>query len=290
MTEIVKAEYAGAVEVREQVNSIQHLMACVLKEGTHYGKIPGTGKDAKPSLLQPGAEKIAQMFHLVPRYEYECRELPGGHREYDFTCALAQRETGDVMGMGYGLCSTMESKYRYRTEWNNGQKSRRENPDIADTYNTVFKMAKKRAFVDAVKSTTAASDIFTQDVEDMPAYMFAGGKREQPAQDVRVEAPSLPAQTIDARRAVMQSLAERLAEATRNDVEACKKALFAQGDFRTMDAAQWDAYRERCEANINSAKASEQAAQTADAEYDAIVAAEYEDAVAPDAVEVTDGD
>ncbi len=39
-----------------------------------------------------------------------------------------------------------------------------ENPDIADTYNTVLKIAKKRAFVDAMLTATAASDIFTQDL------------------------------------------------------------------------------------------------------------------------------
>ena len=41
-----------------------------------------------------------------------------------------------------------------------------ENPDIADVFNTVLKMAKKRAHVDAILTATAASDIFTQDVED----------------------------------------------------------------------------------------------------------------------------
>lgn len=40
------------------------------------------------------------------------------------------------------------------------------NPDIADTYNTVLKMADKRALVAAVLNGTAASDAFTQDVED----------------------------------------------------------------------------------------------------------------------------
>jgi hypothetical protein len=49
-----------------------------------------------------------------------------------------------------------------------------ENPDIADTYNTVLKMAKKRAMVDGILSATAASDIFTQDVEDMPREAFQG--------------------------------------------------------------------------------------------------------------------
>jgi len=41
-----------------------------------------------------------------------------------------------------------------------------ENTDLADTYNTVLKMAKKRALVDATLTATAASDIFTQDLED----------------------------------------------------------------------------------------------------------------------------
>ncbi|EPR42691.1 hypothetical protein dsx2_2608 [Desulfovibrio sp. X2] len=46
------------------------------------------------------------------------------------------------------------------------EKVEHDNP--ADYYNTVLKMAKKRAFVDAVLTATGASDIFTQDIEDMP--------------------------------------------------------------------------------------------------------------------------
>ena len=41
-----------------------------------------------------------------------------------------------------------------------------DNPDIADTYNTVLKMAEKRGRVDAVLAVTGASALFTQDVED----------------------------------------------------------------------------------------------------------------------------
>lgn len=52
-----------------------------------------------------------------------------------------------------------------------------ENVDIADQYNTVRKMAKKRAHVDAALTTTGASEFFTQDVEDFPEYV-----------DVKVEA------------------------------------------------------------------------------------------------------
>jgi hypothetical protein len=42
-----------------------------------------------------------------------------------------------------------------------------ENPDIVDQKNTVLKMAKKRAKIDATLSATRSSGIFTQDIEDM---------------------------------------------------------------------------------------------------------------------------
>lgn len=41
-----------------------------------------------------------------------------------------------------------------------------QNPDIADVKNTVLKMAKKRAKVDATIAVTRSSGLFTQDVED----------------------------------------------------------------------------------------------------------------------------
>jgi hypothetical protein len=43
-----------------------------------------------------------------------------------------------------------------------------ENPDPWDLDTTLLKMAEKRAFVDATLRATAASGLFTQDVEDMP--------------------------------------------------------------------------------------------------------------------------
>lgn len=183
-------EQVAALEVRQQVNQLQYLMSNVLKSGEHYGVIPGT--KGKPSLLQPGAEKICLMFKLVPRYRVEKTQLAGGHREVEVTCTLYQRGSDVVEGEGIGSCSTMESKYRYRNQWTNGSKTRVENADIADTYNTVLKMAKKRALVDAVKSTTAASDIFTQDVEDLPDWM-RGRQQAQPAQQVQVEPAPAPA-------------------------------------------------------------------------------------------------
>lgn len=57
------------------------------------------------------------------------------------------------------------------------------NPDIADTYNTVDKMASKRARIDAILAATGASALFTQDAEDLPGppSAEAGGAGTPPA-------------------------------------------------------------------------------------------------------------
>jgi hypothetical protein len=179
----------------------------VMKEGEHYGIIPGCGD--KPALLKPGAEKLNLTFRMSPTYKVERIEMSGGHREYVVTCVLSSIGSNVVLGEGVGSCSTMEAKYRYRTGpkestgkpvpkgyWDarksdpskaqallggkgfstmkddtgnwvisvQGEKVEHDNP--ADYYNTILKMAKKRAHVDAVLTVTAASDIFTQDIED----------------------------------------------------------------------------------------------------------------------------
>lgn len=189
-----------AKEMQLQVNSIQEMMGQVMKDGTHYGKVPGCGE--KPALLKAGAEKLGLMFGLSALFKIELNEMQHGHREYSVVCTLKSR-SGLEVGQGVGCCSTMESKYRYRGaevkstgrpvpkeywesrdpetlggkgfvaqkidgQWMICEKGeKKENPDIADTYNTVLKMAKKRAHVDAILTTTAASDIFTQDIEEL---------------------------------------------------------------------------------------------------------------------------
>ena len=202
-------EYAMSVDsVVRQVNLVQEIMKGVMRDGEHYGVIPGTNK---PSLYKPGAEKLGFTFRLAPEYEVTTIDWPGGHREYQVKCKLRHIPTGTMVGEGVGTCTTLEGKYRYRggekegtgqavpkEYWNLknagkmseavdliggpgygvgkidgkwevcsiGEKQEHDNP--ADYYNTCEKMAKKRAHVDAILTATAASDIFTQDVEDMP--------------------------------------------------------------------------------------------------------------------------
>lgn len=71
-----------------------------------------------------------------------------------------------------------------------------ENPDIADTYNTVLKISSKRAYVAATITGTAASDIFSQDAED-----FAHDSPEEASDEQREMKPAEEQQTGKAERA-----------------------------------------------------------------------------------------
>lgn len=202
-------------DVRRQVNLIQEVMRDVMKEGTHFGTVPGCGD--KPTLLQPGAHKLLMTFRLVADPEMTIVPMERGHREVRCKVKI-YNQAGTLLGAGVGTCSTMEGKYRYRTGpveftdkpvpktyWDlrnsdpvkakallgegmvpkkneaglwvcarQGEKVEHDNP--ADYYNTVEKMSYKRGLVSAVLTVTAASDIFTQDIEDMPEVI------PQPAQ------------------------------------------------------------------------------------------------------------
>lgn len=68
------------------------------------------------------------------------------------------------------------------------QTGRVQNPDLIDQANTVLKMAKKRAHVDAAITLARCSDIFTQDVEDLAGPEPAA--QEQPAPAPRKEKPA----------------------------------------------------------------------------------------------------
>ena len=187
--------------MQSHVAIIEEMTRSVMKKGMHYGVIPGCGD--KPTLLQPGAQKLALAFQLTVEPECEWNDLPNGHREYHCKCHLIDRATGKRVGTGLGNCSTMESRYRFRTEyteqpvpkdywktrdpnvlggpqfspkkvngeWQIIEKIEHSNP--ADYFNTCEKIAKKRAMIDGILTCTAASDHFTQDIEDAPELFGA---------------------------------------------------------------------------------------------------------------------
>jgi len=116
-------------------------------------------KDAKPSLGKSGAEKINFIFNLVPKYVILSEIHNDSEIAYKLSCDLYNKNSGKFMGSGIGSASSKEDKIEKSM-----QKQGIKNVQSVD--NNVLKMAKKRSYVDATLSSTMASFIFTQDLED----------------------------------------------------------------------------------------------------------------------------
>jgi len=231
---------------RRKLEAIRRFQAIVrneLKDGHDYGTIPGCGD--KPTLLKPGAEKIAKLLNCFDDYEIVSREENWDKPffRYLIRCTLIEMVSGTKVSSGLGEANSYETKYRFRwvredqipmgldkgslksrggvqsvfefdfaiekretggkygkpsDYWDRFDKavqdgsSRRvmkktksgkeypgheidvdttlyqvPNPEIFDQVNTLLKMAKKRALVDATLSAGRLSDLFTQDLEDI---------------------------------------------------------------------------------------------------------------------------
>jgi hypothetical protein len=185
-----------AVDVREHVNLIQEVMQAVMKKDTHYGVIPGC---KQPSLYKAGSEVLLTTFRIAVSVFVEDLSTEDSIR-YRVRTVGTHQGSGTVVGEGIGECSSNEEKYKWRRcynkkEFDATQESRRRikytkygedmqvRTEPADVANTVLKMAKKRAQIDLTLTATAASDIFTQDVEDIPDEL-----REQQVEQVDAEA------------------------------------------------------------------------------------------------------
>ena len=208
-------------QVLAQVQQIQGIMRSVFQRDVHYGTIPGCGP--KPTLLKPGAEKLGFTFRLAPKVTVQEVDLGDDHRQYHVEVTLVHVLTGKIWGSGVGICSTKESRYRYRWDdtgtpvpsayWDNRDPALIGGPaytakkkggkwsicrkveisDPADYWNTCLKIAKKRAHVDAILSATACSDIFTQDVEEMPREAFDPPKQGPPPAPPKPSPKPVPA-------------------------------------------------------------------------------------------------
>jgi len=193
-------QHAGQIaDVISMKATVQDVLKSQMQEDVHYGKIPGTGD--KPTLLKSGAEMLRMVFNMSTICEANDVIVDTddkGHKTYEI-CMHILNKDGIKVATGLGTCSTLESKYKYRSQltdrtvpseyWNERDKAllggpqyspkkvkgkwliaeRVEHDNPADYYNTVKKMAKKRAMADGILTATCSSDLFTQDLEDLNA-------------------------------------------------------------------------------------------------------------------------
>lgn len=178
-----------AADMREHVNLIQTVMKAVMKADVHYGVIPGT---PKPTLYKPGAEVLAATFRIAVSYRVEDLSTEDCIR-YRVVAVGTHQTTGIVLGEGMGEASSNEEKYKWRKatsrEFDVAPENRRRikygyskrdreeyeikqvRAEVADVANTILKMACKRAQVAMTLNVVAASDIFAQDIEDLPEHL-----------------------------------------------------------------------------------------------------------------------
>jgi hypothetical protein len=228
-------------EIVEQKDKIKQVMDAVMTQGVHYGLIPGVRNPSlfKPGAeainvalrLAPhyDSEKIwHEDGHLTVVAKCTLKHIPT-----DLTIATGEglcttKENRYAYRQGERLCpacgepAIIKGKAEYGGGWvcfkkkggcgakfddddtaiTSQEVGKIANPDIADLYNTVLKMADKRALIAAVLNGTAASDVFTQDVEDQPSSgagfpQDAGSTQPSagPAPEVRRENDTLPVPT-----------------------------------------------------------------------------------------------
>ena len=133
------------------LNDIEAVVAKYLKAGRDYDRLPNT---SKPTLLKSGAEILADVYgfrtsaKVINRIENYDKQFV----LYE-VCVTVVDKDGNIVAEGLGSCNSRERKYL--------------KTDFATNLNTVLKIAKKRAYVDAVLTATHASKVFTQDIEDI---------------------------------------------------------------------------------------------------------------------------
>lgn len=180
-------------EMKQKINLVQRFFKEVMKQNKDYGTIQGT---EKPTLLKPGAEKLCELYGYIPTVKQieEKHDRDTGFYYARVTIALVHKSAGNLAAEGVGEANTMEGRYRWRwiPEWklpegidrsslyseerkskngSNYRVFRLENEDPWVLWNTVLKMAKKRALIDATLSATSSSGIFTQDLEDLQEWV-----------------------------------------------------------------------------------------------------------------------
>lgn len=194
-------------ELAGQVHKIHNVMKDVMRSGVHYGVIPGTDKPTllQPGAQmlcmlfrfdpQFAMEDVREGEHLDVTSTCTLYHSPTGirlgsgmgscstresryaYRKASRTCPACGQEGTIIKGReeygGGWLCFAKRGgcgqKWKAGDLAIEGQplEGRRANPDLPDIHNTIRKMSNKRALVAAVLNVTAASDIFTQDMEDL---------------------------------------------------------------------------------------------------------------------------
>lgn len=183
------ASWESPAVLQARIDKMKDLMKRVMKKDTHYGIVPGC---KKPSLWQPGQQLLSVAFKIGYEPEVERVETDDGHITYRTKTRVFDQVTGITLGYGIGECSSAEEKYawkrcyiqeefdetpieqrrvKYSEYQGKVQKTNQIRTNPADVANTILKMSAKRSKIAGCLDVVAASEVFTQDIEDLPPGM-----------------------------------------------------------------------------------------------------------------------
>ena len=204
-----------------KIAQFQQLVQNQLKQNHDYGIIPGT---PKPTLLKPGAEKILMLMGLRSEFEIvdSTRDFEKGFFQYQVRCKLYRGDT--LITEGLGASNTKERKHL------------KQDPYTID--NTVLKIAKKRALIDATLLVASLSEVFTQDIEDMDLVGNQLPQTEQQRQQQNL--------TPDSDAVISKAQAKRMYALSNGDAELCKRVMQKYGYEKSEQVKKID-YTKICE-------------------------------------------
>ena len=163
-------------EAKHRLQQLQQFISEFMKPGVDYGIVPGTDK---PTLLKPGAEKLCEIYGFSKWVEilHQTEDYDRPLFAYTVKVRLVSKIAGFTEAEGVGAANSREKKFVKQ--------------DAFTIQNTLLKMAKKRALVDAVLSATRSSGLFTQDIEDLDLPQPITAPKPQPT----ATTPSTPVAT-----------------------------------------------------------------------------------------------
>lgn len=169
---------AGLERRKENRTSLMGWVRDALVDGVDYGTIKFGGRESKPSLWKPGAEKIAGMLNLTATFpnlnRWEDMAIEGKPIDLIILRCEIQNGSGHTIAEGIGSRSVKAEK-----------------GDV----NKALKMAAKSAFIDGILRAGGLSEIFTLDLEDMPntGHHANGNAPQSPERSAPADKPAKPA-------------------------------------------------------------------------------------------------
>lgn len=141
-----------------EINALNDFLRQKLTKDQDWAAYAFGGSKARPTLLKGGAEKVARLIGVnQTTFDVSIHEDAGAF-SVSVICRM-QSPSGSCQGVGYATAA--------ETKWAKYDTSTKTYTIQPNSFNTVLKIAKKRAYVDCVLTMAGLSGYFTQDLEDM---------------------------------------------------------------------------------------------------------------------------